>query len=196
MSTTDLNSKFNIILASNSPRRKEILAGMDLQFDVMTKEVEEVYPADLPLAEIPEYLARLKANAFLNDASLADSDLVITADTIVAMDGKVYGKPRDQKDARTMLQELSDNSHEVITGVCLTSLNKQVSFSVSTKVFVNALTQEEIEYYVRSYNPMDKAGAYAIQEWFGAIGISRIEGEYLNIVGLPANALYQEMKKF
>jgi len=183
-----------IILASKSPRRKEILELAGIPFTVMVKEVEEIYPDDLPVREIPEYLALLKANAVKDDIQVGQ--LVIASDTIVLMNNKVYGKPRDRAEAIAFLKELSGNMHEVITGVCLLSTEKEHTFAVATKVYFKQLTPDEIEHYVDRYQPYDKAGAYAIQEWIGLTGIEKIEGCYFNVVGLPMSKLYHELKQF
>ncbi len=183
-----------IILASKSPRRQQMLADLGLDCEIRTKEVEEVYPSHLQLEEIPVYLAELKAKAFQED--LQDDELVITADTIVCVDNQVLGKPKDRADAVKMLQLLSGRSHQVISGVCLMSNHKQKSFATTTKVYFKNLTSDEIDYYIDNYKPFDKAGAYGIQEWIGYIGIERIEGSYYNVVGLPIQRLYEEIKNF
>lgn len=186
--------KYNFILASNSPRRKELLAHIVPNFIQKTKEVEEVYPLSIPKKEVAAYLAKLKADAFNED--LKKNDIVITADTIVVLNYKIYGKPKDRKDAIEILQTLSGKQHEVITGVCLKSATKELVFSSATKVYFKTLSQEEIEYYVDTYKPYDKAGAYAIQEWIGFIGIEKIEGDYNNIVGLPVQQLATQLASF
>lgn len=185
---------YNYILASKSPRRNDLLKSLGIDFKVKTKEVDEVYPDSLSKEEIPVYLAKLKARAFSNDIS--DIDLVITADTIVWLNGKVLGKPKDKQEAILMLKELSGNQHQVITGVCLTSKEKEISFYSTSDVYFKNLTSDEIEYYVSEFKPYDKAGAYGIQEWIGSIGISHIEGSFYNVMGLPIQKLYEKIQKF
>lgn len=185
---------YNYILASKSPRRNELLKSLGIDFIVKTKEVDEVYPDSLAKEEIPVYLAKLKARAFLNEIS--DNDLVITADTIVWLNGKVLGKPKDKTEAIWMLNELSGNQHQVITGVCLTSKIKEFSFHSTSDVYFKHLSAAEIDYYVSEYKPYDKAGAYGIQEWIGSIGISHIEGSFYNVMGLPIQKLYENIQKF
>ncbi len=185
---------YQLILASQSPRRQEMLKELGVEFEIRLKEVEEVYPEGLSATEIPVYLAELKASAFLND--IKDKDLVITADTIVCVDDWILGKPKDRADAVKMLKALSGRSHKVVSGVCLTSLKKKLSFSTTTDVHFKVLTDDEINYYIDNYKPFDKAGAYGIQEWIGFIGIDGIEGSYFNVVGLPIQRLYQELSNF
>ena len=185
---------YQLILASKSPRRQEMLKELGVEFEIKLKEVEEVYPEGLSAIEIPVYLAELKASAFLDD--IKDKDLVITADTIVCIDDWILGKPKDRADAVKMLKALSGRSHKVVSGVCLTSLKKKLSFSTTTDVHFKVLTDEEINYYIDNYKPFDKAGAYGIQEWIGFIGIDGIEGSYFNVVGLPIQRLYQELSTF
>lgn len=187
-------TEHKLVLGSQSPRRKYILEQAGFAFTVVTADVDEVYPADMPVRKVPEYLAGLKAEAILPKA---DSDaVVITSDTIVLLNGKIYEKPKSREHAIAVLGELSGNMHEVITGVCITSANKTVRFSDTTKVFFDVLTKEEIEWYVDRYEVMDKAGGYAVQEGIGLIGIIKLEGCYFNVMGLPVNRLYQELKKF
>jgi len=185
---------YKIILASKSPRRRELLGGLDLPFEVIIHEVEEVFPDNLPMEEIPVYLSKLKAEPFLKE--LKSDSLVITADTIVWIDGVVLGKPNDYEHAATMLRQLSGKKHVVVTGVCLTSKEKQVSFSASTDVWFKNLTDRELDYYLKNYHPYDKAGSYGVQEWIGYIAIERIEGSYFNVMGLPVHRLYEELLKF
>lgn len=184
----------NIILASKSPRRQELLKGLGLSFEIKTKEIEEIFPPALFREEIPVYLSNLKAKAFEHD--LNENDLVITSDTIVWNDNKQLGKPKDKDDAINMLQSLSGKNHEVITAVTLMTKKKTHSFFETTKVFFKKLSLEEIEYYIDNYKPFDKAGSYGIQEWIGFIGIPKIEGDYFNVVGLPLNRLHKELEKF
>ena len=185
---------YKIILASKSPRRKELLAGLDLPFEVIIHEVDEIFPDELPMDEIPVYLAKLKAEPFYNE--LRSDSLIITADTIVWLDGVVLGKPNDYEHAATMLHQLSGKKHVVVTGVCLTTKDKQVTFSASTDVYFKDLTESEIDYYLKNYHPYDKAGSYGVQEWIGYIAIEKIEGSYFNVMGLPVQRLYEELTKF
>lgn len=187
--------KYEILLASNSPRRRELLAGLDIDYRVTAlPEVDESYPDTLSGEEIPLYISQKKAAAYRR--FMKDNTLLITADTIVWLDGKVYGKPHDIADAKAMLQALSGKTHTVITGVTLTSLQKQISFAVSTEVTFTALDDDEIDYYVETYRPLDKAGAYGVQEWIGYIGVTGLKGSYYNVMGLPIQRLYTELKKF
>lgn len=184
--------KYKVILASNSPRRKELLAGLGVDYEVRTlPDVNESYPADLQGAEIPLYISREKADAYR--ALMHPGELMITADTIVWLDGKVLGKPSDREDALQMLRAMSDRTHEVFTGVCITTTEWQRSFSARTEVRFAHLSEEEITYYVDKYQPMDKAGAYGVQEWIGYIGVEYISGSYYNIMGLPVQRLYREL---
>lgn len=188
-------SKRKIILASRSPRRHRLLKELGLEFDIQVVDVEEVYPEGLKREEIPVYLAKLKADAF-PALGITDDQLVITADTIVWLNGKVLQKPVDREDAVRILKELSGNMHEVFSGVCLKSKNKMTSFHACSEVFFRELQKEEIEYYVDTYKPFDKAGAYGIQEWIGYIGIEKITGSFFNVMGLPTQKLYDELLKF
>lgn len=186
---------YNIILASNSPRRKELLSGLDISYEIrILDDIDEDYPDDMELEQVAEYLAQKKASAYIGD--ITSNELLITADTIVLKDNKIYGKPSDKYDAKRMLNELSTGTHEVITGVCLTASHKQVSFSAITKVTFGDISQEEIEYYVDKYNPYDKAGSYGVQEWIGYIAVKNIEGSYYNVMGLPIYRVYEELNKF
>ena len=182
-----------IILASASPRRQELLKKAGLNFRVIKPEVEEIYPEGLSPQEVTVYLAKLKAEA-LKD-SLEEDEVIISADTIVSLDNTIYGKPRDAADAVRILGELSGKKHTVISGVCLQTRKKEISFHEETDVYFHPLTEEEIRYYVDQWDPMDKAGAYAIQEWIGLVGISRIDGCYFNVMGLPVQKLYQALKQ-
>ncbi len=186
--------KYHIILASNSPRRKELLGGLGIDFEVkVISGIDESYPETLVGEEIPVYISKIKAHPYLD--SLNDNDLVITADTIVYVDGEVLGKPSDAADACAMLQKLSGRTHQVITGVTLMTKSLQRSFAVSTDVTFVELSASEIDYYVTHYRPFDKAGAYGVQEWIGFVGVSRLEGSYFNVMGLPVQRLYTELKK-
>ncbi|MDR1757171.1 MAG: Maf family nucleotide pyrophosphatase [Culturomica sp.] len=182
-----------LILASASPRRQQLLRDAGFEFEVRTKEVEEVYPPELPVEQVPEYLARLKAEAFRSE--LRAGEWLITADTVVCLEGVLLGKPADRADAIRMLEALSGRKHTVISGVCLTAVDRQTAWSVATGVYFTELSAEEIARYVDVYKPFDKAGAYGIQEWIGYIGIERIEGSFYNVMGLPVQTLYRELKK-
>ena len=186
---------YRIILGSNSPRRRELLAGLDLSFDVhVIPGLEENYPDSLQPHEIPVFLSKQKAEAYLS--TLEDQVLLITADTIVWNETEVIGKPKDREDAIRMLRSLSGHEHQVVTGVCLTTTKKQETFSVVSSVRFASLTDEEIIYYVDKYKPFDKAGAYGIQEWIGYVGVESISGSFYNVMGLPVQRLYQELKRF
>ena len=186
---------YRIILGSNSPRRRELLAGLDLSFDVhVIPGLEENYPDSLQPQEIPVFLSKQKAEAYLS--TLEDQVLLITADTIVWNETEVIGKPKDREDAIRMLRSLSGHEHQVVTGVCLTTTKKQETFSVVSSVRFASLTDEEIIYYVDKYKPFDKAGAYEIQEWIGYVGVESISGSFYNVMGLPVQRLYQELKRF
>ena len=187
--------RWKIILASNSPRRKELLAGLDLQFEVRVLQgIDESYPADLPTQKIAEFISKKKADAYVE--TMADDELVITADTVVILGDEVMGKPHDEADAKRMLGELSGQTHQVATGVTLSTRQRQMSFSVVTNVTFKQLSADEIDYYVRTYQPMDKAGAYGIQEWIGYIGVTALEGSYFNVMGLPVQRIYEALKTF
>ena len=184
-----------IILASQSPRRSELLRAAGFQFDVRTKSVEESYPESLAAEQVAEFLAIKKAKAaqdFLNEAD----EIVLTADTIVLYEQTLFGKPKDSEEAAHFLRQLSGRMHQVITGVCLLSQQKQDSFSAVSKVYFNILTESEIDYYISNFQPFDKAGAYAIQEWIGLCKIDRIEGTYSNIMGLPMAHLFTALQRF
>lgn len=186
---------YKIILASNSPRRRELLAGLGLDFTVKVIDgIDESWPQELKGEDIPLYISREKAAPYRK--LMGPKDLVITADTIVYVDGQVLGKPHDKADARRMLQLISGRWHEVITGVTLMTAQGERSFAVTTRVKFCNLTESEIESYVESGQPMDKAGAYGIQEWIGYVGVEAIEGSYFNVVGLPVQRLYRELMNF
>ena len=183
-----------IILASGSPRRQQYCKELGLDFSIQLKEVEEIYPDELTHHQITDFLAELKANAFENE--LAKDEILITSDTIVWLQNKALGKPKNYDDAFEMINSMSGKTHEVITSVCIkTSLKLEVFHSITKVTFIN-LTKEEIDYYISNYKPYDKAGAYGIQEWIGLIGISKIEGSYPNVVGLPVDKLYQKLKEY
>ncbi len=186
--------KYNVILASKSPRRQQLLQSLGISFKVRVKEVNENYPDGMHKYEIPVFLAELKALPFAAD--LKKRDLLITADTIVWFEGDVLGKPVDANEAKRMLRKLSGKEHEVISGVCITSLKNKKSFYSVSKVQFKPLTNQEINYYITEFQPFDKAGAYGIQEWIGAVGVTKIEGSYHNVMGLPIQKLYEEIQKF
>lgn len=187
-------SKYRFILASQSPRRKQILEWAAIPFTIITKNVAEDYSDDMPVRAVPAYLASIKGKAVASDIDL-NEHIVISADTIVLYNNKIYGKPKDREDAIQILQELSGKTHEVITGVSILWNNEQVVFDETTKVHFSPLTQQEIEFYIDTYKPYDKAGAYAIQEWIGVTTILKVEGCFFNVMGLPMNRLYHELKK-
>lgn len=190
----DQLSGYKIILASQSPRRQQLLKELGISFEVAKVDFNENYPSHLKGKEIAIYLAQSKAGYF--KSNLTEGEIVITADTIVWCDEKVLNKPATRHEAYRMLNELSGNTHEVITGVNLLSVNKEKTFSETTKVVFESLTDEEIFYYIDTFTPYDKAGAYGIQEWIGIAACSRIEGSYFNVVGLPVQRLYSELKDF
>ena len=184
----------HLILASGSPRRQHFLKELGLDHEIRLKEIEENYPGHLKKEEITDFLAKLKASPFKNE--LKENDILITADTIVWLNNKAIGKPKDQSDAVQMLEKLSQNTHEVISSVCLTSATKQIVFSDVTKVTFKKLSEEEILFYVNKYKPFDKAGSYGIQEWIGYIGIENINGSYFNVMGFPVYKFYRELMIF
>lgn len=187
--------QYHIILASNSPRRKELLAGIDLPFEVrVMDDIDESYPDDLPTKEIAGYISKKKAAAYYK--TMADNELIITADTIVVLGNEVMGKPKDIDEAKKMLHELGGKTHQVITGVCLTTKKRQSNFSVETDVTFKILSDQEIDYYVEHYQPFDKAGAYGIQEWIGHVGVTGLNGSYFNVMGLPIQRIYEELKNY
>ena len=186
--------KYEIILASKSPRRQQLLHDLGLNFRVESMDIPEEFPEGMGMMEIPVFLAELKVAAFT--PQLKDNQLVITADTIVWLEGKVLNKPADYAEGFQMLRQLSGEKHQVITGVCLLSAKKKISFAVSTDVWFKELEDHEIQYYLEHYRPYDKAGAYGIQEWIGYIGITRIEGSFFNVMGLPVQHVYEHLKDF
>jgi len=190
----DALSNYRIILASRSPRRQKLLRDLGIKFDVVIKEYPEIFPEDLRGEDISRYVAHEKALSFKDEISV--NEIVITADTIVWCNNKVLGKPLDSEDACNILKEISGNTHEVITGVCIYSSAKEITFSVSTKVTFVPLSAEEINYYIDRFKPYDKAGAYGIQEWIGIAACSHIVGSYFNVVGLPVQRLYKELQEF
>jgi septum formation protein len=188
------NISWNIILASKSPRRQNLLKELGFEFEIKTKEIEEIYPPELQKEAVAVFLSELKASAFKQD--LNTNDLVLTSDTIVCLADEIIGKPTDRSDAIKMLGKLSGNKHEVITAVTLLSKDKQHTFYDVTEVHFKELTLSEIEYYIDKYEPFDKAGSYGIQEWIGYIGIEKINGSYFNVMGLPVKRVYDEILAF
>lgn len=179
---------YNLILASGSPRRQDFFTKLDLDFTIDVREVEEVFDTSLKAAEITDYLSQLKASAFVNDIS--EKDIIVTSDTIVWKDGKAIGKPKDEEDAKRMIKDLSNNMHEVFTSVTFTTAKGQTTVNDRTKVWFKKLTDAEINFYVDTYKPFDKAGSYGIQDWIGYIGIEKIEGCFFNVMGLPTRKVY------
>ena len=187
--------RYNIILASNSPRRRELLTGLGVNFLVKPlPSVDESYPKTLKGEEIPQYIARKKAEAMR--PFLAPDDLVITADTLVYYNSKALGKPKDVAEAQSMLSQLSGNTHQVYTGVCILTREKLTSFVARTEVRFTSLSEKEINYYIEKYKPFDKAGSYGVQEWIGYIGVEYISGSFYNVMGLPVQKLYAELKRY
>lgn len=192
---SDRLNNFHLVLASNSPRRKELLAGLDIPFEVrILPGIDEQYPADMPIGNIAQYLAFIKASSYI--PTLHPDELLITADTVVIVGNEVLGKPADATEARSMLKKLSGRTHQVSTGVCLTTLKQQKAFTVTTDVTFKCLTDDEITYYIETYKPYDKAGAYGIQEWIGYVGVTSLNGSYFNVMGLPVQRIYAELMKF
>lgn len=185
--------KYNLILASGSPRRQQFFKDLDLDFEIRLKEIEEVYPPELKAKQITDYLAELKANAF--EGELQPNDILITSDTIVWHKNEALGKPKDKQNAFEILKSLSNNTHEVITSVCFKTISGTTVLNELTKVTFNELSDEAILYYIENYKPYDKAGAYGIQEWIGFIGVSKIEGSYANVMGMPTDKVYEYLNK-
>ncbi len=183
-----------VILASKSPRRRQLLQASGIDFEIVSKEIVEDFPPHLSVYEVPVHIAKNKAAAIKNEVS--SDALIIAADTIVALDNEIFGKPKDAEAAYQTLSKLSGTAHEAITGVCLANHHKEVCFYVATKVFFKTLTDKEIFYYIEHYKPYDRAGAYAIQDWIGMVGVEKIEGCYFNVVGLPVSRLLHELKAF
>ncbi len=183
-----------LILASKSPRRKQLLEMAGIPFEIKTKEVEENYPEDMPVMDVAPYLAQKKARAC--QGFIQEDEVLLAADSVVIQGDTIYGKPTDAADARRIISELSGKMHWVITGVCLLSAEKETVFAGKAKVYFDEISEEEIAYYVEKYKPFDKAGAYAIQEWIGLCKINRIEGTYSNIMGLPMEMVYKELVAF
>ena len=188
------NISWNIILASKSPRRQNLLKELGFNFEIITKEIAEIYPPELQKEKVAVFLSELKASAFKQ--GLKPNDLILTSDTIVCLGDEIIGKPTDREDAIKMLGKLSGNKHEVITAVTLLSKEKQHTFYDVTEVYFKELSAQEIEYYIDNYKPFDKAGSYGIQEWIGYIGIEKISGSYFNVMGLPVKRVYDEILKF
>ena len=186
--------KYKIILASQSPRRIELLTGLNIKFEVQVLDVNEDFPAQMVGVDIPMYLAEKKANAYKH--IMDEHTMIITADTIVWHEGKVLGKPVDETDARRMLRALSGKTHQVITGVCISTLQRRKVFHVISDVRFARLTEAEIEYYLHNFKPYDKAGSYGVQEWIGFVGVEHINGSYFNVMGLPVQRLYNELKRW
>lgn len=185
--------QYKIVLCSNSPRRKELLKGLGLNFQTRIIDgIDESYDKSLPGEDIAKMISEKKAESY--KATMSSDELIITADTIVYVDGEVLGKPQNKIDAARMLKMISGKCHDVITGVCLLTSNKRISFSVKTKVSFAQITDDEISFYIENYKPYDKAGAYGIQEWIGYIGVDSINGSYFNVMGLPVQRLYSELK--
>ena len=187
--------KYNIVLASKSPRRQELLKGIGIDFSIQTKEVDESYPHRLPVIDVAPFLSLKKAKAF-EDAELPDNYMVITADTVFIVDNEILGKPKDHDDAVRMMELLSGKVHKVVTGVTVHTKDKTKTFSVVSKVTFEKLDNQEVEYYIDNFKPYDKAGAYGVQEWIGYIGVSNVEGSYYNVMGLPTQKLYKVLKDF
>lgn len=187
--------KYDVILASKSPRRQELLAEMGVKFRVMTRDVVEDYPSSLPAVDVPAFLSRKKAAAFETD-ELPENHLVIASDTVVIIDNQILGKPKDADDATQMLRLLSGRTHKVVSGVTIKTKNITETFSAVSDVSFNTLNDNEIRFYIEKYHPFDKAGAYGVQEWIGYIGVSAVKGSFYNVMGLPTQMLYQTLKKF
>ena len=191
----DKLKEYRLILASQSPRRRQLLTDAGIEFVLAPRfECDESFPSTMPANEVAEYLSGLKADAYPD--ALGDNDILLTADTVVIADGKVLGKPKDRAEAVAMLERLSGREHQVVTGVSLTSASTRCSFSALSRVKFRVLSREEIEYYVDNYRPFDKAGSYGIQEWIGYVGIEGIEGSFYNVMGLPVQRVYCELKEF
>lgn len=185
--------KYNLILASGSPRRQQFFKDLDLDFEIRLKEIEEIYPPELKASAITDYLAELKASAF--EGELQPNEILITSDTIVWHNDKALGKPKDEADAFAILKSLSNTTHEVITSVCFKTAAETTVLNELTKVTFNELSDEAISYYLENYKPYDKAGAYGIQEWIGFIGVSKIEGSYANVMGMPTDKVFEYLSK-
>lgn len=195
VATLDKLKRYRIILASASPRRKELLSKLDIDFTVKTLyDVDESFPASLPVVQVPQYISRKKADAYRQE--MQDNDMVITADTVVAVGRRILGKPKSAEEARVMLKLLSDRYHRVVTGVTIMTAKRTETFATVSRVRFTRLNDEEIDYYISKYKPFDKAGAYGIQEWIGMVGITELNGSYFNVMGLPVQRLYAKLKEF
>lgn len=193
--TLDKLKRYRIILASASPRRKELLSKLDIGFTVKTLyDVDESFPASLPVVQVPQYISRKKADAYRQ--KMQENDMVITADTVVAVGRRILGKPKSAEEARVMLKLLSDRYHRVVTGVTIMTAKRTETFATVSRVRFTRLNDEEIDYYISKYKPFDKAGAYGIQEWIGMVGITELNGSYFNVMGLPVQRLYAKLKEF
>lgn len=193
--TLDKLKKYRIILASASPRRKELLSKLDIDFTVkVLRDVDESFPASLPVVQVPQYISRKKADAYRQE--MQENDMVITADTVVAVGRRILGKPKSAEEARVMLKLLSDRYHRVVTGVTIMTAKRTETFATVSRVRFTRLNDEEIDYYISKYKPFDKAGAYGIQEWIGMVGITELNGSYFNVMGLPVQRLYAKLKEF
>lgn len=191
----DTLKNYRLMLASQSPRRRQLLSDCGLEYELAERyEVEELFPATMAADEVPVYLSRLKSEGY--PAELAERDILLTADTVVIIDNEILGKPTDEAEARAMLRRLSGRAHRVTTGVTLRSRDRVESFAVQSDVYFRTLTDEEIAYYVTRYRPMDKAGSYGIQEWIGYVGIERIDGSFYNVMGLPVQRVYAALAEF
>lgn len=195
VATLDKLKRYRIILASASPRRKELLSKLDIGFTVKTLyDVDESFPASLPVVQVPQYISRKKADAYRQE--MQENDMVITADTVVAVGRRILGKPKSAEEARVMLKLLSDRYHRVVTGVTIMTAKRTETFATVSRVRFTRLNDEEIDYYISKYKPFDKAGAYGIQEWIGMVAITELNGSYFNVMGLPVQRLYAKLKEF
>ena len=195
VATLDKLKRYRIILASASPRRKELLSKLDIDFTVKTLyDVDESFPASLPVVQVPQYISRKKADAYRQE--MQENDMVITADTVVAVGRRILGKPKSAEEARVMLKLLSDRYHRVVTGVTIMTAKRTETFATVSRGRFTRLNDEEIDYYISKYKPFDKAGAYGIQEWIGMVGITELNGSYFNVMGLPVQRLYAKLKEF
>ena len=193
--TLDKLKRYRIILASASPRRKELLSKLDIDFTVkVLYDVDESFPASLPVVQVPQYISRKKADAYRQE--MQENDMVITADTVVAVGRRILGKPKSAEEARVMLKLMSDRYHRVVTGVTIMTAKRTETFATVSRVRFTRLNDEEIDYYISKYKPFDKAGAYGIQEWIGMVGITGLNGSYINVMGLPVQRLYAKLKEF
>ena len=189
-----MDSNLKLILGSKSPRRKELVSTISPNVEIRIQELDEIYDPELNAYDVPEYLAKLKASAL--ESSLKPNEIIICADTVVILENQILGKPADSESAKEMLRQLSGAKHEVVTGCCLKSLEKEILFSCKTEVYFNRLSDRMIEYYVNQFKPMDKAGSYGIQDWIGIVGIQKINGCYYNVMGLPVSSLIEHLKEF